>query len=73
MSEQAAPRGVRVIWGIEQKGGIAQTINASPARTRWLIKQKKLRVKQHGPRTFSALEHELLEDVAGLSEEKEPP
>ena len=71
MSEQAAARGVKVVWGLET--GIARTINAKPARVRWLVKNKKLRVRQHGPRTFSALEHELLEDVAGLSEEEEPP
>jgi hypothetical protein len=74
----AMARRSRVIWGIEGSGGIAATINRTPAQARWLIKNKKLRVKRHGPRTYSALEHELLEDVAGEfpkkeEEEAEPP
>ena len=60
-----AARSTRVVWGIETPGGIAATNGRTPAQTRWLIKIGKLRVKQHGRRTFSALEHELLEDVAG--------
>jgi hypothetical protein len=75
MSMQALARRVRVVWGIEGKGGIAETIERTPAQTRWLIKNKKLRVKKHGRRTYSALEHELLEDVSGEKEEEleEPP
>jgi hypothetical protein len=75
MSMQALARRVRVVWGIEGAGGIAETIERTPAQTRWLIKNKKLRVRRHGRRTFSALEHELLEDVAGEKEveEAEPP
>jgi hypothetical protein len=68
MSEQIEERRsphVRVVWGIEGPGGIAETINRSPSETRWLIQQKRLRVKRHGPRTYSALEHELIEDCAG--------
>jgi hypothetical protein len=69
---QATARRVRVVWGIEAPGGIAETIRRSPAQTRWLIKNKKIRVKRHGPRTYSALEHELIEDCAGgFPEEKE--
>lgn len=64
-------RSVRVIWGVETKGGIAEVINRTPAQTRRLIKKGKLRVKQHGHRTFSALEHELLEDCAGEIPEEE--
>jgi len=52
----------RVVWGV---AAIAATINRSTSETRWLIKQRRLRVKQHGRRTFSALEHELFEDVSG--------
>jgi len=72
----AALRPVRVVWGIEGPGGIAETINRSPSETRWLIKNRRIRVKKHGRRTFSALEHELIEDCAGelLNEaEAEPP
>jgi hypothetical protein len=65
--QNAARRASRVVWGIEGPGGIAETINRSPSQARWLIKNRRLRVKQHGRRTFSALEHELLEDVAGES------
>jgi hypothetical protein len=67
MTDTQATRGsgVRVVWGIEGKGGIAAVINRTPAETRWLIKNRKLRVKKHGRRTFSALEHELIEDCAG--------
>jgi hypothetical protein len=64
----AALRPVRVIWGIEGPGGIAETINRSPAAVRWLIKNRRIRVKRHGRRTFSALEHELIEDCAGILE-----
>jgi len=46
--ETVAPRRLRVVWGIEHPGGIAETINRTPAQTRWLIKNGKLRVKQHG-------------------------
>jgi hypothetical protein len=73
MSMQAvARRTSRVVWGIEGPGGIAETINRTPAQVRWLIKKRRLRVKHHGLRTYSALEHELFEDVAGkFPEEKE--
>jgi hypothetical protein len=52
----------RVIWGLPN---IASTIQRSVPETRWLIKQKRLRVRKHGHRTFSALEDELLEDCSG--------
>lgn len=73
MSLAATVRPVRVVWGIEGPGGIAETINRSPSETRWLIKNRKIRVKRHGRRTYSALEHELLEDCAGEIPEEEPP
>jgi len=73
MSLVASARPVRVVWGIEGPGGIAETINRSPSETRWLIKNRKIRVKKHGRRTYSALEHELLEDCAGEIPEEEPP
>jgi hypothetical protein len=41
----AALRPVRVVWGIEGPGGIAETINRSPSETRWLIKNRRIRVK----------------------------
>jgi hypothetical protein len=53
---------VRVLWGVE---AFAKAIGRSVSETRWLIRQKRLRVKKHGARTYSALEHELIEDVAG--------
>jgi len=65
MSLAASARSVRVVWGIEGPGGIAETIARTPSQVRWLIKNRKLRVKRHGRRTYSALEHELLEDCAG--------
>jgi hypothetical protein len=52
----------RVVWGHD---GIAARLNISVAKVRWLIAQGKLRVKKHGHRTYSALEHELIEDCAG--------
>jgi hypothetical protein len=54
-----------VVWGVEGPGGIAETINRTPAEARWLIKLGKLRVKKHGRRTISALRRHLLEDCAG--------
>jgi hypothetical protein len=62
MSEHAEAQRRRVLWGVP---AFAQVINRSVSETRWLIKQKRLRVKKHGARTFSAIEDELLEDVAG--------
>lgn len=56
------PGPVRVLWGVE---AFAKAIGRSVPETRWLIRQKRLRVKKHGARTYSALEHELIEDVAG--------
>ena len=65
LAAPSRPVRVRVVWGIEGPGGIAETINRSPSEARWLIKKRRIRVKRHGPRTYSALEHELLEDCAG--------
>jgi hypothetical protein len=52
----------RVVWGIE---AIARVINRSPSQVRWLVQNRKLRVKRLGRRTFCGIEHELLEDVSG--------
>jgi hypothetical protein len=53
---------VRVLWGVE---AFAKAIGRSVPETRWLIRQKRLRVRKHGARTYSALEHELIQDVSG--------
>jgi hypothetical protein len=59
-------RSPRVVWGLED---IGKTINRSKTETRWLAKNKKIRVKWHGRRTCSAIVSELLADVAGSGEE----
>jgi hypothetical protein len=53
---------VRVLWGV---AAFAKAIGRSVPETRWLIRQKRLRVRKHGARTYSALEHELIQDVSG--------
>jgi hypothetical protein len=65
-SQDAVSRSPRVVWGLED---IGKTINRSKTEARWLAKNKKIRVKWHGPRTCSALESELLEDVSGSGED----
>jgi hypothetical protein len=57
--------GPEIVWGIEGPFGIAAAINRTPAQTRWLIGQGKLRVKKHGHRTVSALRQHLIEDCSG--------
>jgi hypothetical protein len=62
MNEYSTARPPRVVWGLD---AIAKTIGVEVAQARWLISQGKLRVKKHGHRTVSALEHELIQDCAG--------
>jgi len=65
LSEAPSLSGSNIVWGIEGPGGIAAEINRTPAQTRWLISQGRLRVKKHGHRTYSALREHLHEDCAG--------
>jgi hypothetical protein len=52
----------RVVWGLEGIGGV---INRTEEEVRWLIRQRRIRVRRHGPRTLSAIEDELIEDCGG--------
>ena len=58
----SAPHRRRVVWGHE---AIGKVIDRKVSEVRWLIHEKRIRVRKHGKRTFSAIEDELLEDVAG--------
>jgi hypothetical protein len=62
MTDLSPPPRHRVVWGYP---AMADVLDTSTSRVRWLAGQGLLRIRKHGRRTVSALEHELLEDCAG--------
>jgi hypothetical protein len=54
-----------IIWGVEGRHGIAAVIKRTTAQTYYLIRKKKLPVRKHGHRTYSASRRRLLEYCAG--------
>lgn len=54
-----------IVWGVEGDHGIAAVIKRTTAQTYYLIRKKKLPVRKHGHRTYSASRKRLLAYCAG--------
>jgi hypothetical protein len=58
-----------IVWGVDGENGIAAAINRSVSQTYYLIRMKKLPVKKHGHKTYSASRSRLHAYLAGESSE----
>jgi hypothetical protein len=54
-----------IVWGVGGEHGIAAAIKRTTAQTYYLIRKKKLPVRKHGHRTYSASRRLLLAWCAG--------